>query len=135
MPIEPVRAVSDSVRRYLNVDEMSYPDEIKKLAERKSLSTSTCSARRNEKWLFAFTRLILVLAMSVWHIILVYAQQHEFNNNSYNRPNFTYLCGRGGVGQSRVQRAESRCSCGVWRSVRPQNRETDGIVGDLARMW
>ena len=65
----------DSVRRYLNADEMSYLDEIKKLAERKSL-VDEHFARQDvmKKWLLVHLPVsILVLAMSVWHIILVYA--------------------------------------------------------------
>ena len=65
----------DSVRRYLNADELSYLDEIKKLAERKSL-VDEHFARQDvmKKWLLVHLPVsILVLAMSVWHIILVYA--------------------------------------------------------------
>ena len=54
---------------------MRYLDEIKKLAERKSLIDEHF-ARQDvmKKWLLMHLPLsVLVFAMSVWHIILVYS--------------------------------------------------------------
>ena len=65
----------NSVRRYLNADEISYLDEIQKLAERKSL-VDEHFARQDvmKKWLLMHLPIsILVFAMSVWHVILVYS--------------------------------------------------------------
>ena len=65
----------DSVRRYLNAEEMGYLDQIQKLAERKSL-VDEHFARQDvmKKWLLMHLPLsILVFAMSIWHIILVYS--------------------------------------------------------------
>ena len=65
----------NSVRRYLNADEMNYLDEIQKLAERKSL-VDEHYARQDvmKKWLLVHLPIsILVLAMSVWHILMVYS--------------------------------------------------------------
>ena len=48
----------DSVRRYLNADEMSYPTRLKSSRREKPCRRALCSARRNEKVAScAFTRL------------------------------------------------------------------------------
>ena len=65
----------DSVRRYLNTDEIGYLDQIQKLAERKSL-VDEHFARQDimKKWLLMHLPLsILVFAMSIWHVILIYS--------------------------------------------------------------
>jgi hypothetical protein len=65
----------DSVRRYLNAEEMGYLDQIQKLAERKSL-VDEHFARQDvmKKWLLMHLPLsILVFAMSIWHVILIYS--------------------------------------------------------------
>ena len=65
----------DSVRRYLNAEEMGYLDQIQNLAERKSL-VDEHFARQDvmKKWLLMHLPLsILVFAMSIWHVILIYS--------------------------------------------------------------
>lgn len=65
----------NSVRRYLNSEEAVYLDQIQKLAERKSLIDEHF-ARQGimKKWLLMHLPLsILVFAMSIWHVILIYA--------------------------------------------------------------
>ena len=65
----------NSVRRYLNSDETVYLDQIQKLAERKSLIDEHF-ARQGimKKWLLMQLPIsILVFAMSIWHVILIYA--------------------------------------------------------------
>ena len=65
----------NSVRRYLSSDETVYLDQIQKLAERKSLIDEHF-ARQGimKKWLLMHLPIsILVFAMSIWHVILIYA--------------------------------------------------------------
>jgi hypothetical protein len=65
----------EAVRRYLSAAEEGYLDQIKSLAERKCLIDEHF-ARQDlmKKWLLVHVPLsVMVLLLSVWHVILIYA--------------------------------------------------------------